>query len=155
LAFEPRGQNHAVAEDILSLNDNLTEIDPDPKLDRLSRGGPDQARACERALNGHGALDSVYNAAELGEDSIAHDLHDATSMGGDLRLENLSENLPNGSKSSSLISGQQAAVTSDVAGKNSAKAARNVLVSHSHPDSTDFYHGIQTMTCGNRLPSGT
>jgi hypothetical protein len=146
LALKPRGQNHAVAEDVVSLDNDLTEIDPDAKLNRLGRAWPRRACPRDRALYGNGALNSVYCAAELGKDAIAHCLHDATSMRGDLWMEDLREDLSNGSKSPSLIGRKQAAVASDVAGENRAKAPSNVLVSHAHLESREVYSGMRWLS---------
>ena len=77
-----------VAKDIITLNNDIASVDPDPK--------PDWIAFCASSvvvpklfLNLHGTGDSVHSAREFHQRAVAHKLDDTTRMGGNHRVDQL------------------------------------------------------------------
>src|SRR5206468_12748697 len=75
--FEPRCNVYTVAIDVVSVDDDVTDIDSNSKHDRLVVWNR-QVALCNTALDGNRALDSVDNAGELNQGAIAHEFHHAS-----------------------------------------------------------------------------
>ena len=85
-AFDPRRNVDAVAEDIVALDDDVADIDADPKPDRIGHGAAGVALP-KLSLNFDGAGDGVDGAREFHQRAVAHELDDTTRMGGNRRVD--------------------------------------------------------------------
>ena len=87
-AFQPRRDVHAVAVDVVALDDDVAEVDTDAKANALVLGNA-------RLAPGHGALDldgalhGVDHARELHQRAVAHQLDDASVVRRDRRIDEL------------------------------------------------------------------
>src|SRR5215813_15280438 len=77
--FEPRRDVHTVAIDVISVDDDIADIDSDSKHDRLVVGNL-QVALCNTALNGDRAFHGVDRAGELDQGAVAHEFHHAPSV---------------------------------------------------------------------------
>jgi hypothetical protein len=87
-SLESHRDIYAVAIDILAFDDDVTNVDPDSKADRVDLGAagfviPNQS------LNFDGAGDGVHRARELHQRAIANELDNSAGMGRDRWIENL------------------------------------------------------------------
>ena len=88
--FQSRRNIHAIAEDVVLLNDHIAEVDADAKLDPLgSRNGGVAPGHPPLHLNrtAHG----VDDALELGKETIAGVLYDPAPVLRDLRIDQFPE----------------------------------------------------------------
>ena len=78
LQFQPCGDIHPVAEDIVALDHDIAEVHANPELDRrpLARG----VELGHRGLNRHGAFDGIDGAAEFHQRPVAHHLDDPAAV---------------------------------------------------------------------------
>jgi len=83
-----RGDVDAVAEDIVALDDNVAQINPDPEFDPplLNAGG--LARG-SRPLHRDGTAYGVDDAGELDEHPVAGGLKDTAAVFGNRRIDEL------------------------------------------------------------------
>ena len=78
----------AVAKDVLALDDNIADVDPDPEPDRADFGATGIVLA-KLSLDFDGASDGVHGARELHQRAVAHELDDTARMAGDCRIDQL------------------------------------------------------------------
>ena len=78
----------AVAEDVVAIDDYVTEIYSNPEPDPVVLGNAGPA-IDHRALQFRGAADCVDNAGEFRQHTVAGVLDDAARMLGDLRVDKL------------------------------------------------------------------
>src|SRR5262249_36930054 len=112
-AFETGGDVDAVAEDIVTLDDDVAEINADPKGDApllrqhgLALGG--------RTLHRDGAANCIDNALKLNEHAVTSGLDDATAMRRDRRIDPLAAEGAQARQGPFLIQPDQPAVAGDV-----------------------------------------
>jgi hypothetical protein len=86
--FQARRDIHAVAEDVVAVDDDVTEVDPDPEPDPAVLGHTGLA-IDHRALHLGGAADRVDDAREFRQHPVAGRLDDAAGMLADLRVDEL------------------------------------------------------------------
>src|SRR5262245_13652553 len=86
--LQPRRHVHRIAMAVLSFNDHVADMYPDANVDAPVSGQPDVALR-HLALKDRRALDSIDDAAELGQEPVPHQLENPTAVFGDLRLEQL------------------------------------------------------------------
>src|SRR6185436_9008814 len=116
-ALEPRGDVHAVAENIVVLDDDVADMNADADLDPLV--GRDRSIAFgHTALNLDGAARRIDRAAEFDQDAIAGPLDDAAAVLGDLGLQEFAAMGVQSLQRAFLVGSHQPAVAHDVAGKN-------------------------------------
>jgi hypothetical protein len=130
--FEARGDVHAVAEDVVAVDDDVPDIDTDAKSDPL----------LDRQIGvagGHTALDikraahRIDRACELDQHPVAGRLDDAPAMLGDFRVNKLSPACLQQGESALLIGTHQAAITCDVGGQDGRQPSLDALVGQEAP----------------------
>ena len=84
--LQSRGNVHAVAIDVVVLDDDVADVDADPEHDAPVVGLIGLALGDARP-GSRGAFDRVDHASELDQRTIAGELDDAAVMLGDLRLD--------------------------------------------------------------------
>jgi hypothetical protein len=77
-----------------------------------------------------GTLDRLHDTGELGEDTISHELNDATAMFGDTRKHKLAEMAFQSIERPGLVLPHQPAVARDISGKDGGESTLTVLISH-------------------------
>jgi hypothetical protein len=84
--FHTGGDVHAIPEDIVAVDYNVTDVDSDPDIDALILGHG-------RAALGYGTLDfdstpdSIHGTGKLHQQAISGRLNDTTAMLSDLRID--------------------------------------------------------------------
>jgi hypothetical protein len=111
--LQPRGQVHAVAIQVVAVDDHITQIDPDAILDAvlgalLEIGGRDGG------LYHNSPFSRVHDARELREQPIADDLDDTAAVFLDLRCDQV------------LISGLETRVRTGLVDLHEAGVANHV-----------------------------
>ena len=86
--LQPRRDIDAVAEDVVAIDDDVAEIDPDPEPDPAVLGHTGLA-IDHRALQLGGAADRVDDAREFHQHPVAGRLDDAAGVLADLRIDQL------------------------------------------------------------------
>jgi hypothetical protein len=84
--FDPRRDVDAVAQDVLALDDDIADVDPDPEPDRIDFGATGILLA-KLSLDFDSASDGVHGACELHQRAVAHELDDTARMAGDCRID--------------------------------------------------------------------
>ena len=87
-AFDPRRDVDAVAKDVLALDDDIADVDPDPEPDRIDFGATGIVLA-KLSLDFDSTSDGVYCACEFHQRAVAHELNDAARIAGDCRIDQL------------------------------------------------------------------
>ena len=120
--LKPGRDIDALAIAVLALDDHLAEIDPDPDLDPLILGNGGVAFR-QPALQRHGAFHGVHDAAEFGQQPVAHQLEDVAVVAGNLGLEQF---LASGTKAlerAGLVALHQGGIAHDIGSENGGKLA--------------------------------
>jgi hypothetical protein len=86
--FQARRDIHAVAEDVVAVDDDVTEVDPDPEPDPAVLGHTGLA-IDHRPLHLGGTADRVDDAREFHQHPVAGRFDDAAGMLADLRVDEL------------------------------------------------------------------
>src|SRR5580700_9916583 len=86
--FQARRDIDAVAEDVIAVDDDVTEVDPDPEPDPAVLGHRGLA-IDHRPLQLGGTADRVDDAREFHQYPVAGRLDDAAGMLADLRIDEL------------------------------------------------------------------
>jgi hypothetical protein len=129
--FQPCGDVHAVAVDILLFEDNVAEIDADAELNPLVLRGSRVALG-HTLLHFDGATHCLDDARELDEDAVTGGLDDAPVVLLDLRVDQLAAMSLQTRVRSLLVRLRQPAITGDVGGQDRSHPALDVL----------WFHGI-------------
>src|SRR5260370_16606092 len=86
--FDPCGDVDAVAVEVVTLDDNVAEIDPDAQFDAVVR--PDaRVPLGHRLLHCDGAAHRIDDARKFYQHAVAGGLDDATVVLADLRIDDL------------------------------------------------------------------
>src|SRR5215469_17088667 len=115
--LQPRRDVHPIAEDILALSNDISEVDPDAELD------PPPLRSGRIALS-HSPLhldpaaDRIHHTGEFREHSIAGSLDDAPAVLLDLRINQFPEMRSEPRVRAFLVCSHQARITGDISGEN-------------------------------------
>jgi hypothetical protein len=75
----------AISQDVLTLNDDVADVDAYPELDRICLG-PTGIVFSKLSLNLDGAGDSIHGAGELHQRPVTHNLDDPSCMGSNHRI---------------------------------------------------------------------
>jgi hypothetical protein len=111
--LKPCRDNYSLAQSIIALDDDLTQIDAYTGVDPLVLW--DIGIALGKAtLEGNSALHRIHDAGELREWSIAGELEDATVVLLDFRLEQLFPVCPKPVKSPGLVLFHQGGIAHDI-----------------------------------------
>jgi hypothetical protein len=84
--LEPGRQIHPVAKDVVAIDNDVAEIDADPKPDALLVGHFGVA-VDHRSLDFRSAADGVHHARELHQHAVTRRFHDPTVVLIDLRID--------------------------------------------------------------------
>src|SRR5262249_16025138 len=88
-ALQPCRNIDPIAENVASLADDVADIDPDPENNPLVFRHT-LTPQCDSSLDRYRACDSLDRAREFDEEAVPCGLDDATAMGRDLRIDQLS-----------------------------------------------------------------
>src|SRR5690242_10324611 len=130
-AFQPRRHVDAVAENVVTIDDDIADIDADAKLDAfLSRNiGIAFNHA---ALDVDGAAHRVDDTSMLDEHAVAGGLDDTAAVFGNLRIDEFFAMSLKLAERAFLIETHQLAVTGNVACPYCSKSAINTIFCHKH-----------------------
>ena len=128
-ALDPRRDVDAVAKDILALDDDVADIDPDPELDRIGFGATGIVLP-KLSLNFDRAGDSVHGAREFHQRAVAHKLDDTAGMGGNRRVDQLTPQGIQTGKSPGLVDTHEARVTDHVGRQDCCEPPLEALFGH-------------------------
>src|SRR5205085_7765145 len=130
--FEARGDVDAVTENIVVLDDDVAEIDPNaeynPQIFRhrcVPLGHP--------ALHRDGAGDGLNHARELDQDAVASCLNDTAFVFGNAWIDQFAAMASKPGKSPSLVLAHQAAVADDISGEDGREPALDPLSAQNFP----------------------
>ena len=87
-ALDPRRNVDAVAKDIVTFDDDVSDVDPDPEPNRIGFGATGLVLP-KLSLNFDGAGDSVHGAREFHQYAVAHEFDDTAGMGGNRRVDQI------------------------------------------------------------------
>jgi hypothetical protein len=125
--FEAGSNIYAISVYIVAFDDHITEVNADTKFDaqrlwdfRISRG--------HLSLNIDSAFHGVYDAGELGQCAVAHQLDDAAMVRGDLGINELSAVDLEALERAGLILAHETRIARHVGDKNGGKPAFHVFV---------------------------
>ena len=118
--FQPCGNVHAIAIEIVALDHHVAEVHADAQCDPPVFGDRLVGRA-HRLLKRHRGLDGIHGAGELHENAIAHQLDDTAMMLGNQRLKNFLASVFERSQGSGIIALYEAAVADNVGNENGGK----------------------------------
>lgn len=116
-AFQPRSDVDPVAEDIVVIDDDVAQIDPDPEFDPPFFGDVGIA-APHSALNLGRAFDRVHDAWKLDQHSVTGQLDDPTLMFRYGWIDQLGPVRLEAGERADLIGTHQPAVTDHVGGQD-------------------------------------
>ncbi len=120
--FEPRGDVDAVAKDVVVLDNDVAEIDPDTKQDTPIFGNLGVA-IDHGALDLDGAAHRVHHAGKFRQQPVAGIFNGAAPMLLDLRIDELPEMRLEARVRSLLVRAHQARVAGDIGGEDRRKSA--------------------------------
>src|SRR5437879_1543373 len=107
---------HGVAEEIVALNDDVTDVDADPKPHLLT-GRSISILLVYGFLHRDGTLQGIHGAGEIGDETVARRVEDPTAMRGDQAIDD-DPIRGEGPKGADLIEPHQAAVRLDIGCEN-------------------------------------
>ena len=120
--FEPGGDVDPVAEDVVAVDDDVAEIDPDAPFDAgLGRLGAFRHRRLPLGRAAH----RVDDAGELDEQPVAGGLDDAAVMLGDGRVDQLRAQRLEPRERALLVGAHQPGVAGDIGGEDRGELALN------------------------------
>ena len=120
--FQARRDIDAVAEDVVVLDDDVAEIDPDPEPDPAVLGHTGLA-IDHRPLQLGGAADRVDDAREFHQHPVAGGLDDAAGMLADLRVDELAAMRLEAFVRAFLVRAHQARVARHIGGEDRGETA--------------------------------
>ncbi len=124
--LKPCGDVHAIAKDIVVVDDDVADVNADAKFD------PEVVRYvgvlhCHAALEFHGATHGLHHAGKLDKHAVAGSLHNAPAMRGDSGIDKgLSERLQIG-EGALFVAAHQTAVAGDIRRQYSRQPPFNTL----------------------------
>jgi hypothetical protein len=107
------GHVHALAEDVVVLDDDVADMNADAEFDAPVRRDVGIARG-HSALDIDGTADGVDDAGELGQQPVAGRLHQASAMLGELGIEQKGPMGPQPTDRAFLVGTDQPTITSDI-----------------------------------------
>ena len=120
--LQPCGDVHALAIAVVALDDHVAQGDGHAHLDAPLRLDPLVALR-HAPLQRHGAVHGVDHAAELRQQSVAHQLEDAAVMLCDLRLEQFLAVRPQPFERVSLVPFHEPAIAGYIGGEDGGEMA--------------------------------
>ena len=120
-AFEPRCNIDAIAEDIVVVDDDVSQMDADAELDPLGLGYL-RVLVSHAALNFDGASRCIDGTGKFDQHTVASGLDDAAAMFGDCGVDKrFSESLQLRQRAF-LVGTNQAAITGDIRRQDSRQS---------------------------------
>src|SRR5271169_1480388 len=120
--FEAGRDIDAVPEYVVSVDDDVADIDANAQQERRSLGGW-RAAPAQVALDADGAGDRVDRARELGEQAVAGGLDDASPVAGYSRIDAVGPQGLEGAQRADLVFSHEAAVADHVGGQDRREPA--------------------------------
>ena len=128
--FQARGDVHAVAIDVVFLDDDVAEIDADAKPDLLRFGGA--LVAIDHSALDHGsALDGIHDAGEFNQRPVAHKLDHAAMEFGYRRIDQFTAATLQPIERAHFVFAHEAAVADHVSGKYCGKPSLHACLAPS------------------------
>ena len=121
IAFEPRRDIDALAQNVVALNQHVAEIDADAVDDALSLGTSRVALG-HQLLDRDRAFDGGDDGRKLQQQPVAHRLDDASAKAGHDRPRRLAM-LANAERRPRLVLAHQTGIADDVDGHDRGEAA--------------------------------
>jgi signal transduction histidine kinase/HPt (histidine-containing phosphotransfer) domain-containing protein/FixJ family two-component response regulator len=117
--FQARGYVDAVAQNVVAVGKDVTNIDADAELQPLLRrpGG-------DAALHRDGAAYGIDSAGELDEEAVSRDPHETAVMCADFGVDQLLSQGAQPSQGTLLVVSDEAAVAGDIGGQNGSDPPR-------------------------------
>jgi hypothetical protein len=115
--FQPCGEIDTVAVNVIALDDDIAEVDPDAKLDGLPGIAPGVAFG-HRALDFNRAAHRVDDAGELDQGAVAHQLDDAPVVLGNRGIDQFGPVTLKPRQRAGLILAHEARVADHIGGQN-------------------------------------
>ncbi len=128
LGLQARRDIDAVAQDVVAVDDDVTQIDADPELDRLL--GPRLVEGRHGALDGDRTIDCVDGAGKFYQCPVAHFLDDPPAMGIHRRIEMLIPDLPHRRQRARFVHAYQPGIASDVGREDRGEPALRSGLGH-------------------------
>ena len=125
------GDIHAIAHEIVAVDDDIAEVDADAKAHAV-RLGQIGVALIDRKLDFRGAPDRFDRAGELGDDAVAGASEDAAAMVGDQPIDDLAMGLQR-RKRRLLILAHEPAVADHIGCKDGGHSALNAIHGHARP----------------------
>ena len=128
-SLQSRRDIHVIAEDVVLIDDNVSNIYSDPENDAIvdrNRG----IAADHALLNGNRTLDGINNTGKLHKQAIACGFENPTILIGYYRINEGPAMGLQGRNGASLINADQAAVADNIGGKDGRKPAPNAFLDH-------------------------
>ena len=120
--LQARRNIDAVAEDVVAINDHVSQIDPDAEPDPALFGHV-LFTADHRALDLNSASHGIDNARELGQQAVAGVLHNPAAVLPDLRINQLAEMCLQAFVRTLLVGAHKPRITGHVGGKDGGETA--------------------------------
>src|SRR6266446_4382064 len=131
-AFEPRCNIDAIAEDIVVVEDDVSQMDADAELDPLGLGYL-RVLVSHAALNFDGASRCIDGTGKFDQHTVASGLDDAAAMFGDCGVDKrFSESLQLRQRAF-LVGTNQAAITGDIRRQDSRQSPLYGLAAQDAP----------------------
>ena len=111
-SLQPGRDIDGIAEQVVALNDDVADVDADPKP-HLLIGRSIRVLLSYGVLNFDGAFHGIHGAGEIGKNAVARGVEDPTAMRGDQAIDDDPVGRE-GAKGADLISPHQAAVAFDI-----------------------------------------
>jgi hypothetical protein len=118
-----------IAKNILTFDDHIAKVYPDPELDETIPGqvGVPDGNAL---LNVHRAGNGVHHTWELRQDPVSSRFKDTASLLSELWIHQPGPDLYEYSKRAGLVRAHEPAITYDIGCKNAGKASLNTFFGH-------------------------
>jgi hypothetical protein len=124
--FKPGGDVDAVAKGVVTVDDDIADVDADPKLDALLWRDAGVPR-CHLLLHFSSTAGCVHNAAELDQEAVAGGLNYASFVLRDLGVDQLAAQRPQPPYCADLMIAHQPAIPRDIGRKNCREPALHSL----------------------------
>jgi hypothetical protein len=127
--LKPRRHVDAVAVDVVAVDNDVADVDPDPVVDPAVWGRSGIAPG-HRTLDLNGRGDGVHGAGELDEDAVAGELDDATAIRRECGIDDLLAQGLDRAQRADFVRAHEPAVAGDVGGEDSRKPSFDALLAH-------------------------
>ena len=128
-SFQASGNIHAIAENVITVNDDVTDIDANSEYDAPVLGYI-RIAADHGALDDHSVPDRVDDAGKFDQRAIACRFDDAAMMEGNCRVDHLTAMGFQRFQGADLIGARQPAISDDICGENGCKSTVDVRAWH-------------------------